>query len=697
MATRVRVFKPNLKCKLMVDTGKQWFVDEITDLCYNKGRTFSKETEMEISEKITYLRKQKGWSQEQLAIKVEVSRQAVYKWEAGISQPEIDKLKKLSSLFSVSFDELLDDEIDITKSKEKNEAENITGKTQGQDSAGAVQFIPLENDSTEADNTDDAYGLVNDHQGSSDTAPINNVESNQPDTQKKNNDNKKLWIVLIAVMSAFAICICVLSAVLIHYLLPDNEREDNCASSSSSSRVEDTDDNEANGEQNGGGTLESKPSDDNPTDDEQNGKEPEGVYYTVKFETDGGTPIDDIKVKEGELITGEISTTYEGHTLLGWVNLNTFEEWDFENDRVYEDVTLCAFWMSGNLVAVTYDKNDGSGEVVTLYEDANNLVVLSDVFFDEEKTLLGWTTSPYGALMYHVDEMIYISEPFTLYAVWQKEECFEFVTNQDGGLTLVGYTGTEEYLEIPAYYDGMTVTRIGSYAFAENECVKTVYIPSTVMKLLSDAFNGSYVENIHISESVYSIDATAFNCCYTLQNLFVSVGNGHFASIDGVLYNKERTRLVKYPIGRTDSAYYLPDGTHYVNDYSFYECQWLIDVVIPDGCGGIGISTFEGCSLLKNIQVGNRIDYVGGRAFYNCHSLESIEFEYDLYSIGKEAFFNCYSLETVIIKGNVGVISYHTFGNCIALTTVIVGGEITDELSEYAFEGSDMFTGITYS
>ena len=78
---------------------------------------------MEISEKITYLRKQKGWSQEQLAIKVEVSRQAVYKWEAGISQPEIDKLKKLSSLFCVSFDELLNDEIDITKPKE---AENRT-------------------------------------------------------------------------------------------------------------------------------------------------------------------------------------------------------------------------------------------------------------------------------------------------------------------------------------------------------------------------------------------------------------------------------------------------------------------------------------------------------------------------------------------------------------------------------------------
>ena len=50
---------------------------------------------MELSQKITYLRKQKGWSQEQLATKLEVSRQAVYKWEAGISQPEIDKLKNV--------------------------------------------------------------------------------------------------------------------------------------------------------------------------------------------------------------------------------------------------------------------------------------------------------------------------------------------------------------------------------------------------------------------------------------------------------------------------------------------------------------------------------------------------------------------------------------------------------------------------
>ena len=70
---------------------------------------------MDISEKITYLRKKSGWSQELLATKLEVSRQAVYKWEAGISLPEIDKLKRLSKLFDISFNELLDDDVDITK------------------------------------------------------------------------------------------------------------------------------------------------------------------------------------------------------------------------------------------------------------------------------------------------------------------------------------------------------------------------------------------------------------------------------------------------------------------------------------------------------------------------------------------------------------------------------------------------------
>ena len=62
---------------------------------------------MEINEKIMVLRKRKGYSQEDLAHELDVSRQAVYKWESGESIPELDKIKKMSVLFDISFDDLL--------------------------------------------------------------------------------------------------------------------------------------------------------------------------------------------------------------------------------------------------------------------------------------------------------------------------------------------------------------------------------------------------------------------------------------------------------------------------------------------------------------------------------------------------------------------------------------------------------------
>lgn len=59
-----------------------------------------------LSEKIYMLRRKNGLSQEQLAEKIGVSRQAISKWEGGLSTPELDKLKALSECFQMSIDEL---------------------------------------------------------------------------------------------------------------------------------------------------------------------------------------------------------------------------------------------------------------------------------------------------------------------------------------------------------------------------------------------------------------------------------------------------------------------------------------------------------------------------------------------------------------------------------------------------------------
>ncbi|MCQ2742610.1 MAG: helix-turn-helix domain-containing protein [Bacilli bacterium] len=73
---------------------------------------------MDLGSKITKLRKRKGYSQEQLAQKMGVSRQSVFKWESGENTPDIDKIKRLTEIFGVTFDDLLNDEIDIDNQKE---------------------------------------------------------------------------------------------------------------------------------------------------------------------------------------------------------------------------------------------------------------------------------------------------------------------------------------------------------------------------------------------------------------------------------------------------------------------------------------------------------------------------------------------------------------------------------------------------
>ena len=70
---------------------------------------------MKLSDKIVRLRRIRGWSQEELANQIGVSRQAVFKWESGANTPDIEKIKKLVKLFKVSYDFLLDDEVEFDR------------------------------------------------------------------------------------------------------------------------------------------------------------------------------------------------------------------------------------------------------------------------------------------------------------------------------------------------------------------------------------------------------------------------------------------------------------------------------------------------------------------------------------------------------------------------------------------------------
>ena len=74
---------------------------------------------MTFQEKLVILRKARGLTQDEFASAVGVSRQAVYKWESGQSYPEVQKLLEMKTLFSISIDNLLDDNYDVPRPEKK--------------------------------------------------------------------------------------------------------------------------------------------------------------------------------------------------------------------------------------------------------------------------------------------------------------------------------------------------------------------------------------------------------------------------------------------------------------------------------------------------------------------------------------------------------------------------------------------------
>jgi len=78
---------------------------------------------MKLADKIIKLRKQSGWSQEDLAEKMNVSRQSVSKWEGALSIPDLNKIIKLGEIFGVSTDYLLKDDVESFEARQEDDDE----------------------------------------------------------------------------------------------------------------------------------------------------------------------------------------------------------------------------------------------------------------------------------------------------------------------------------------------------------------------------------------------------------------------------------------------------------------------------------------------------------------------------------------------------------------------------------------------
>lgn len=156
-----------------------------------------------------------------------------------------------------------------------------------------------------------------------------------------------------------------------------------------------------------------------------------------------------------------------------------------------------------------------------------------------------------------------------------------------------------------------------------------VTIPDSVTYLEGSVFAGC--ENlvaVTLPPSVkYILGAGTFYGCDRLQSIIVQEGNPSYTSIDGVLYNKEVTKLVVCPPGRE-----------------------RLDV--PNGIVGIGWGACSGGNL-RSVSLPSSLEEIESRAFESCENLSEVDFPDGMRKIGSGAFWNCPSLSRIFIPASV--------------------------------------------
>ena len=276
---------------------------------------------------------------------------------------------------------------------------------------------------------------------------------------------------------------------------------------------------------------------------------------------------------------------------------------------------------------------------------------------------------------------------------------FEYII-QDGAVTITKYIGTVPEIVIPAVIEGKPVTAIGDRAFYNCWLLESVEIGSNVETIGNDAFGfckaltgivipdnvktiGSEafarcdaLKTVTIGKGVESIGTQAFLWDNALEGFTVSAGNANFCAVDGILFSKDQSELLQYPIGRKDAHFTVPNDVEIIGSYAFAYAN-LESVMIPDSVLSIEDGAFY-YSTVENVTLGKNLISIGDSAFEACSMLGNVTFPDGLVRIGNAAFYQCRAMTAVTIPDSVRTIGNYAFQCCTNVETVVIGYGVED-------------------
>jgi len=169
------------------------------------------------------------------------------------------------------------------------------------------------------------------------------------------------------------------------------------------------------------------------------------------------------------------------------------------------------------------------------------------------------------------------------------------------------------------------------------------------------------LEKIVIGKNLRSIDKWGIVDCRYLKAIEVDEGNEYFCSLDGVLYSKDRTKIITYPNAHAAeyardgkllkaAGYAVAPGVKIVGHCAFYKCYGLEKVVLPDSVEVIEDRAFHKCEAMTDINFPEGLQAIGKDAFLACKGLTEVTLPSTIRALGDYVFYNADNIKTLRIK-----------------------------------------------